>query len=109
VIDRDGAACVWCGREHWPQDLTVEHLLPRGRGGSGSDENVAVACRGCNRRRGSRPAVAFVREELACGREPAIERLALALERLGGSPVRAEAQYGRRQRALLRRLGAASR
>lgn len=109
VIARDGSACVWCGRESWPRDLTLEHLLPRGRGGSGSDENLAVACRGCNRRRGSRPVVAFVRQELANGREPAIQRLGAALERLGRSPARAEAAYGRRQLALLLRVGAPSR
>jgi hypothetical protein len=24
LIDRDGRACVWCGRELWRRDLTLE-------------------------------------------------------------------------------------
>jgi 5-methylcytosine-specific restriction endonuclease McrA len=55
VISRDGSTCVWCGRTSWPGDLTVEHLLPKTRGGRGIPENLAVACRSCNRRRGAKP------------------------------------------------------
>jgi hypothetical protein len=107
LIDRDGSACLWCGRHAWPADLTAEHLLPRSRGGRGRDENLAVACRACNRRRGSRPVVAHVRAELVAGAPVALARINAALQRLAGSESHAHADYGRRQAALLARLDCA--
>lgn len=104
LIARDGPECVWCGRARWPEDLTAEHLLPRSRGGRGRDENLAVACRACNRARGSRPAVAFVRERVEAGGRPDLSPLAAALQRLAGSPSRPHADYGRRQASLLDRI-----
>jgi 5-methylcytosine-specific restriction endonuclease McrA len=43
LIERDGAACVWCGREHWRRDLRREHVVPRSRGGHMTPENALVA------------------------------------------------------------------
>lgn len=107
LIARDGPACVWCGHASWAADLTAEHLWPRSRGGRGLDENLAVACRRCNRARGSRPVVAFARERAEAGGGLDLAALSAALERLAGSPSRAHAEYGRRQAALLARVGAA--
>ena len=104
IFERDGAACVWCGREPWTRDLTLEHLLPRSRGGHATPENLAPACRHCNRARRSRPVVGYVRELVDGGRTPRLSVLEEALERLGGSPRAAESAYGRRQLELLRRL-----
>ncbi len=109
LITRAGGRCVWCGREPWRRDLTVEHLLPRTRGGQGLAENLALACRRCNRLRGTKPAVAFVRARLAAGVDPPLEPLAEALERLSRSESRTHAEYGRRQLALLGRLRARAR
>jgi HNH endonuclease len=66
LIERDGPSCVWCGRELWRRDLTVEHVVPRSRGGRTTSENTVVACRSCNRRRGSRPVDAYVRHLRVC-------------------------------------------
>jgi HNH endonuclease len=101
LIDRDGAACVWCGRAPWREDLSVEHLLPRSRGGRGGPENLAVACRRCNRARRSRAVAAYVRAQLAAGHQPRIDLLEVALRRLGESAAPGHAEYGRRQLALL--------
>jgi HNH endonuclease len=98
---------VWCGRASWQADLTVEHLLPKTRGGRGLPENLVVACRRCNRRRGARPVVAYVRDRLAAGELPRIDRLRSSLERLSGSESTAHARYGERQLSLLRRIEAA--
>lgn len=105
VISRDGASCLWCGRASWPGDLTLEHLLPKTRGGRGIPENVVVACCRCNRRRGAKPVVAYVRGRLAAGELPDIERLRNSLERLSCSESTPHARYGRRQLALLGRIG----
>lgn len=108
LIERDGAACVWCGRELWRSDLTLEHLLPRTRGGHTSPENLAVACRRCNRARGARAPVAYARSLRATGAEPCLDALESALARLATSQRRAHAAYGARQLSLLRALGAAA-
>jgi 5-methylcytosine-specific restriction endonuclease McrA len=54
ILDRDGAECVWCRRPLAPghRDLSVEHLVPRLKGGPSWAENEVPACRGCNRSRG---------------------------------------------------------
>lgn len=105
VIERDGASCVWCGRAAWPRDLTVEHLLPKTRGGRGVPENVTVACRRCNRQRGAKPVAAYVRDRLAAAERSDIERLRTSLQRLSRSQSVPHADYGARQLALLERIG----
>jgi 5-methylcytosine-specific restriction endonuclease McrA len=50
VLRRDHHSCVYCGR---PAD-TVDHVLPRCRGGADSWLNLVAACRDCNGRKGDR-------------------------------------------------------
>lgn len=97
---------MWCGAQPWVDDLTVEHLLPRSRGGRGRPENLVVACRTCNRRRRSRQVSAYARALLREGRRPRLDLLTAALARLSRSPAREHADYGRRQLALVERLAA---
>jgi 5-methylcytosine-specific restriction endonuclease McrA len=104
LIARDGGACVWCGREPWAADLTAEHLLPRSRRGRTLPENLAVACRACNKRRRTKPVVAYVREQRHEGLEPRVDLLRDALDRLTRSQSAAHADYARRQLALLDRV-----
>jgi 5-methylcytosine-specific restriction endonuclease McrA len=104
LISRDGETCVWCGGSRWRDDLTAEHLLPRSRGGRGIPENLAVACRSCNRRRRSRGVAAYARLMMRQGRHPGLDRLAAHLERLAASGSTPHAAYGQRQLILIRRL-----
>ncbi len=104
LISRDGPHCVWCGRASWPGDLNVEHLLPKTRGGRGLPENLTVACRSCNGRRGAKPVVAYVREQLDAGHQPDTAQLRGALDRLSRSNSRPHAEYGGRQLELLARI-----
>jgi hypothetical protein len=78
--------------------------VPRARGGRTSPENLTVACRGCNRRRGTRPVVAHVRTLLDEGGHPRGDHLLVSLSRLADSDRPEMAAYGRRQHALLVRL-----
>jgi hypothetical protein len=48
VFARDGHRCVYCGNVFEPDDLSVDHVQPKMRGGDGSMGNVVTACRGCN-------------------------------------------------------------
>jgi hypothetical protein len=54
VLERDGSECVWCRRPLALGDrmLSVEHVVPRLKGGPAWAENEVPACRGCNRSRG---------------------------------------------------------
>ena len=67
-------------------------------------ENLTVACRVCNKRRGTRPVVAFVRTLLEEGVNPRSESLLVGLGRLAASDRRDLAAYGSRQLVLLERL-----
>ncbi|HEY8583577.1 MAG TPA: HNH endonuclease [Capillimicrobium sp.] len=104
LIERDGPACVWCGREPWRRDLTLEHVVPRSRGGHLVPENAVVACRGCNRRRGSRPVDAYVRELLREGAAVDVGALRAALGRLARSERRRHREPAARQLARLEAL-----
>jgi len=103
LIERDGAACVWCGRVLWRRDLTLEHVVPRSRGGHMVAENALVACRSCNRRRGSRPVDAYVRDLLREGADVDLPAVRRSLTRLARSDRRAHREAAERQ---LRRLPA---
>ena len=52
VFNRDHYACQYCGRES--KELTLDHVVPRRRGGEHSWENVVSACIPCNRRKAGR-------------------------------------------------------
>ena len=101
LIARDGPDCVWCGRAPWRADLTVEHVIPRSRGGHLTPENALVACRPCNRRRGARPVDAYVRELVREGAAVDLATLRRTLDRLTRSARRAHREAAGRQ---LRRL-----
>jgi 5-methylcytosine-specific restriction endonuclease McrA len=109
LIGRDGGVCAWCGATPWRRDLTFEHVLPRSGGGATVAENGLVACRRCNRARGSRPVVAYVRALHDNGAEPQLPLIRAALTRLAASERRQHRTYGARQLALLARLGSYAR
>src|SRR5690242_19573794 len=108
LMARDGPACVWCGRELWRRDLTLEHVIPRSRGGHATAENAVVACRSCNKRRGSRPVDAYVRELLRAGGDVDLAALGDALGRLSRSERRAHREAAARQLRRLDRVADAS-
>ncbi len=54
VLLRDGFQCRYCGWEGTSAQLTIDHVLPRSRGGRTAWDNVVAACAPCNRRKGDR-------------------------------------------------------
>jgi 5-methylcytosine-specific restriction endonuclease McrA len=52
VLARDGWICQYCGAEK--PGLTVDHVIPRSRGGESVWENIVASCAACNRRKGNR-------------------------------------------------------
>jgi 5-methylcytosine-specific restriction endonuclease McrA len=55
ILRRDNHRCQYCGRE--TTQLTLDHIVPRHRGGEHSWENLVAACPQCNRRKGGRTLV----------------------------------------------------
>ena len=54
VLARDQYRCQYCGSEPPKGHLTLDHVLPRSRGGEHTWENVVAACIPCNQRKGDR-------------------------------------------------------
>lgn len=54
VFIRDEFTCQYCGRQPGRALLTMDHVVPRSRGGGFTWENIATACANCNQRKGNR-------------------------------------------------------
>ena len=52
IFVRDGFRCVYCGAEN--VRLTIDHILPKSRGGKTDFENCVSSCKPCNNNKGSR-------------------------------------------------------
>ena len=50
VFARDDWTCQYCGSR---SNLTVDHVVPRSKGGPSSWENIVASCAPCNRRKGN--------------------------------------------------------
>ncbi|HIC88544.1 MAG TPA: HNH endonuclease, partial [Anaerolineae bacterium] len=54
VLARDNYTCQYCGAQPGKTRLTLDHVIPRVRGGETTWENLVTACVSCNRRKGAR-------------------------------------------------------
>jgi hypothetical protein len=72
ILERDGHECVWCRRPltAGDRDLSLDHLVPRLKGGPAWLENEFAACRPCNRRRGHTAPAAWLEACEARGLQP---------------------------------------
>ena len=52
VIERDNHICQYCGASKIP--LTIDHVIPKARGGADKWENLVTACRPCNQKKSDR-------------------------------------------------------
>ncbi|HEX2033798.1 MAG TPA: HNH endonuclease [Chloroflexota bacterium] len=52
VFMRDNYTCQYCGSRG--RDLTIDHVVPKHRGGGHSWDNLVSACRQCNHRKGGK-------------------------------------------------------
>src|SRR5919206_4463909 len=62
VFARDQYRCVYCGGVFPAEELTVDHVQARIRGGDRSAGNLVTACSGCNTAKGHRRAGRFLQE-----------------------------------------------
>ncbi len=54
ILLRDRNACQYCGVVLPSSELTLDHVIPRSRGGNSTWENLVACCHACNRRKGNR-------------------------------------------------------
>ena len=53
ILLRDRNTCQYCGTVLPSGELTLDHVIPRSRGGSSTWENLVACCHACNRRKGN--------------------------------------------------------
>ncbi len=53
ILLRDRNTCQYCGSVLSANEMTLDHVLPRSRGGLSTWENLVACCHDCNRRKGS--------------------------------------------------------
>jgi hypothetical protein len=63
IFARDEYRCVYCGLILPAEELTVDHVQSRSRGGDQSGGNLVTACRACNVRKGRRHMAEFLLSE----------------------------------------------
>jgi len=51
IMRRDAYQCLYCGSN---KNLTLDHLMPKSRGGGSSWTNLVTACMRCNTKKGDR-------------------------------------------------------
>jgi 5-methylcytosine-specific restriction endonuclease McrA len=51
VLFRDGHTCQYCGSK---EDMTIDHVRPKSKGGKSTFENCVAACKPCNNYKGDR-------------------------------------------------------
>ncbi len=54
VAKRDHHTCQYCGAQPGSEQITIDHVVPRSRGGVSSWTNCVAACESCNARKADR-------------------------------------------------------
>jgi 5-methylcytosine-specific restriction endonuclease McrA len=57
IMLRDRSACQYCGHVFASKDLTLDHVIPRSRGGATAWDNLVASCKPCNNKKGDRTPV----------------------------------------------------
>ncbi len=52
IFKRDGGKCQYCGTN---RDLTIDHVIPRSKGGKSTWTNLVTACKKCNSKKSDYP------------------------------------------------------
>ncbi len=54
ILMRDRYTCQYCLKTYPASEMTLDHVVPRSRGGESSWENLVACCYDCNNRKGNR-------------------------------------------------------
>ena len=62
IYARDHSRCQYCGKRFPTRELSLDHVVPKSRGGKGTWTNIVCCCVRCNSRKGGRtPAEAHMK------------------------------------------------
>ena len=53
ILKRDNFTCQYCVRKLHSSELTIDHIVPKSRGGKSNWTNCVIACNKCNSKKGS--------------------------------------------------------
>lgn len=53
ILLRDHNTCQYCGQVFSPTELTLDHVIPKSRGGGSNWDNLVACCKRCNNRKGN--------------------------------------------------------
>ena len=81
LIERDGGRCVWCSRKITDSNYSADHIITQFEGGSWAQENLVLACKHCNSRRGHTDPLVFARQCTDAGQKVRVKVLAQAISR----------------------------
>ncbi|MGV9206149.1 MAG: HNH endonuclease [Promethearchaeia archaeon] len=54
IMIRDGFTCIYCNKKFPIEELQLEHIIPKSRGGRTTWKNTAIACRSCNAKKANK-------------------------------------------------------
>lgn len=54
ILLRDANTCQYCGAKMGPGSLTLDHVMPKARGGLATWENLVASCKPCNNKKSDR-------------------------------------------------------
>jgi 5-methylcytosine-specific restriction endonuclease McrA len=54
IFARDNNQCQYCGKKFPTSELSLDHVIPRSKGGQTTWENIVCSCVACNVRKGGR-------------------------------------------------------
>ena len=52
LYDRDNGKCQYCSKQLNKKEATIDHIIPKSKGGTNEWDNVVIACKPCNSRKG---------------------------------------------------------
>ncbi len=52
ILIRDKYTCQYCGKKFPPSELTIDHIIPKSKGGHTTWDNVVTCCKRCNNKKG---------------------------------------------------------
>jgi len=53
IIPKTGSFCARCGKKILIRDVTIDHVVPKYRGGNDDERNLVPLCKKCNKQKGS--------------------------------------------------------
>lgn len=68
VYKKCGGKCVYCGKSlkiktnRLEEKMTIDHWIPKSRGGDGNIENLVCACNRCNSKKGDQMPEEFLKQ-----------------------------------------------